>query len=212
MSRSCQRATSSRPAMQVAPQDPGQARQPLGRDRVALVGHGRRALLPGLEPLLDLAHLGALEVAQLRGDQLDAWPRPTRRRRGTRRGGRGRSPGWPGPGCSPRRRADVALRPPGRRWSRCPPRPTACRPRRPRGPSAAGSRSRSAWRPTAPPWPRTWSARRGCRGCARPWPCRGARSAAALSVRDQRVGRVEQQVGGVAQRPAPARCPPRRTR
>ncbi len=48
MSRSCHRATSSRPAAEVAAQHPGQAAQALGEDRVALVGHGRAALLARL--------------------------------------------------------------------------------------------------------------------------------------------------------------------
>ena len=40
-------------------------------DRVALVGHRARALLAGAERLLDLAHLGALEVADLGGEALE---------------------------------------------------------------------------------------------------------------------------------------------
>ena len=55
---------------------------------------------------------------------------------------------------------------------------------------------------TAPPSPRTWSARRGCRGCAPPWRCRGGASAVACSVADELRRAVEQQVGGVAERPA----------
>ena len=49
----------------VAAQQPGQPGDPLGQDRVALVGHRRRALLAGLERLLELADLGVLEVADL---------------------------------------------------------------------------------------------------------------------------------------------------
>ena len=49
----------------VAAQQPGETGDPLGQDRVALVGHRRRALLAGLERLLDLADLGVLEVADL---------------------------------------------------------------------------------------------------------------------------------------------------
>ncbi len=56
---------------EVAAQDPGQAGQAFARDRVALVGHGRAALLPGPERFRRLAHLGALEVADLGGELLD---------------------------------------------------------------------------------------------------------------------------------------------
>ena len=65
MSRSCQSATFSRPGLRVAAQHAGQARDPLGDDRVALVRHRARALLALAERLLDLAHLGALEVPDL---------------------------------------------------------------------------------------------------------------------------------------------------
>ena len=71
MSRSCQRATSSSPLDQVAAQHPGQAAEALGEDRVALVGHGRAALLARLERLLDLAHLAAGHEPDLSGDGLD---------------------------------------------------------------------------------------------------------------------------------------------
>ena len=56
---------------QVAPEHPGQAGQALAGDGVALVGHGRAALLPGPEGFGRLAHLGALEVADLGGHHLD---------------------------------------------------------------------------------------------------------------------------------------------
>ena len=49
--------------------EPGDA---LGGDRVALVRHRARALLAGAERLLDLAHLGALEVADLGREALEA--------------------------------------------------------------------------------------------------------------------------------------------
>ena len=76
MSRSCQSATSSRPADEVAAQHPGQAAQPLGQDRVALVGHGRAALLARLERLLDLADLAARPGAGSRWRSARWW-RPT---------------------------------------------------------------------------------------------------------------------------------------
>ena len=55
----------------VAAQQPGEAGDPLGEDRVALVGHRARALLAGAERLLDLADLGVLEVADLGREPLD---------------------------------------------------------------------------------------------------------------------------------------------
>ena len=58
--------------LRVAAQDAGEAADPLGADRVALVGHRRGALLAGGERLLDLAHLGALQVADLGGEALQA--------------------------------------------------------------------------------------------------------------------------------------------
>ena len=48
----------------------GLAGEVLGEDRVALVGHGRRPLLPLAEQLLRLQHLGPLQVADLHGDPL----------------------------------------------------------------------------------------------------------------------------------------------
>ena len=71
MSRSCHRATFSIRRLRVAAQDPGQAAEPLGEDRVALVGHRRGALLGGAERLLDLAHLGPLEVSDLGREALE---------------------------------------------------------------------------------------------------------------------------------------------
>ena len=70
MSRSCHSATSCRPACRLPRSTRDKTGDRLGRDRVALVGHRRRALLARLETLLHLAHLGALQVAQLDGDQL----------------------------------------------------------------------------------------------------------------------------------------------
>ena len=49
----------------VAAEQAGEAGDPLGQDRVALVGHRARALLAGLERLHDLADLGVLEVPDL---------------------------------------------------------------------------------------------------------------------------------------------------
>ena len=56
----------------VAAQHARQARDLLALDRVALVGHRRGALLAGAKGLLGLAHLGALEVADLGRQALQA--------------------------------------------------------------------------------------------------------------------------------------------
>ena len=71
MSRSCQSGWSSSAVCGVAAQQPGQPGDPLGQDRVALVGHRRRALLAGRERLLELADLGVLEVADLGREALE---------------------------------------------------------------------------------------------------------------------------------------------
>src|SRR5215217_1290562 len=55
----------------VAAQHPREAADALRGDRVALVGHGARALLAGAEGLLDLAHLRALEVTDLLREALE---------------------------------------------------------------------------------------------------------------------------------------------
>ena len=65
MSRSCQSGWFSKRRLGVAAQQPGEAGDPLGEDRVALVGHRRRALLAGPERLHDLADLRVLEVPDL---------------------------------------------------------------------------------------------------------------------------------------------------
>ena len=72
MSRSCHRATFSTPGLRVAAQHAGEAGDALGGDRVALVRHRARPLLARAERLLDLAHLRALQVADLGGEALEA--------------------------------------------------------------------------------------------------------------------------------------------
>ena len=59
------------PGLGVAAQQPGDSRDPLAGDRVALVRHRGRSLLARAERLLDLAHLGALEVPDLGGEALE---------------------------------------------------------------------------------------------------------------------------------------------
>ena len=60
------------PGLRVAAQDAGEAGDPLGGDRVALVRHRRGALLALAERLLDLADLGPLEVPDLGREALEA--------------------------------------------------------------------------------------------------------------------------------------------
>ena len=175
MSRSCHRATSSSPADEVAAQHAGLAGELLALDRVALVRHGRAALLAGGERLGRLADLGALQVADLGGDELEG--RADRRARvqvlgvavpGDHLGGRDRG--------QPEGGADRTPRRPGRCWSTCRRRPRACRRRsRPWPARAACGPGRPAGT-TGRAWRRTWSARRGCRGCGRPSGCRRTRS------------------------------------
>ena len=76
------------PGLGVAAQDPGEAGDPLGADRVALVRHRRGALLAGAERLLDLAHLGALQVADLGREALEPGAGDRDPRGAARRGGR----------------------------------------------------------------------------------------------------------------------------
>ncbi len=71
MSRSCQRTMFSSPTSGVGPDEAGQARDPLGADRILLVGHGRGPLLALGERLLELEDLGPLEVADLDGELFD---------------------------------------------------------------------------------------------------------------------------------------------
>src|SRR5207244_12116499 len=58
--------------LKICPQHARQAAELLAPPRVALVRHRARALLRALaERLLDLAHLGALEMADLESEALD---------------------------------------------------------------------------------------------------------------------------------------------
>ena len=71
MSRSCHSGWFSNAGLRVAAQQPGEPGDPLGQDRVALVGHRRAALLALPERLHDLADLGVLEVADLGREALE---------------------------------------------------------------------------------------------------------------------------------------------
>ena len=74
MSRSCQSAMFSSAASGVAAHEAREAAQVLGQDRVPLVRHRRGALLPAPERLERLAHLGALQMADLERDALARRP------------------------------------------------------------------------------------------------------------------------------------------
>ncbi|MNL34943.1 hypothetical protein D3C87_1569410 [compost metagenome] len=54
-----------------AAHEAGEAGEVFGQHRIALVRHGRRALLAGGEELLGLEHFGALQVADFDGHALD---------------------------------------------------------------------------------------------------------------------------------------------
>ncbi len=72
MSRSCHSATFSSAGVDGRADQPREPGQILGQDRVALVRHRRRALLPGREIFLGLAQFGALQMADLGRQPLDA--------------------------------------------------------------------------------------------------------------------------------------------
>ena len=156
--RGCPRRTRARPA------------EPLALHRVALVGHGRRPFWPALRNGSSASpHLGALQVADLGGERLDRGPHRRRRRRAYS-AWRSRASTWvAGTGVRPERARTRSPRRRGRRWSRCPPRPTACRRPWRRGPGEPLPVPVAPGGPTAPAWRPRWSARRGCRGCGPPW-------------------------------------------
>ena len=80
MSRSCQSATFSSAAMALARTQPGEAGDLLAADRVALVRHRRRALLPLAERLFDFADFGLLQPANLERELLERRRRDRQRR------------------------------------------------------------------------------------------------------------------------------------
>ncbi len=116
MSRSCQSGWSSSAVPGVAAQQPGQAGDPLGQDRIALVGHRLGALLAGRERLLELADLGVLEVADLGREPLERPAEDRRSPRAAPRGGRaGRSGVLTGSAWRPRA-ASTSASISGPRW------------------------------------------------------------------------------------------------
>ena len=196
MSRSCQRTTFSSPTERGRAHDAREPADPLGDLRVALVRHRRGALHALRERLLDLAHLGSREMADLGREPLE-------RRRGQRE--RGEQLGVAVARDHLRRErirlepeplagdpldlgveAGVASRPcrrAGRRGS------TRARARAGRGRGRARRPSRRASS-------RTSSARRGSRACARCRSCGGAPRPAHDRV-DRAVEPGEDQLAGV---------------
>ena len=71
MSRSCQRATSSRPGDEVAAQHPRQADEALGVIGLRLCGIADEPFWPAANGSSDLADLAPLQVADLGRDRLD---------------------------------------------------------------------------------------------------------------------------------------------
>ena len=97
------RATARRPAVRPAGCERTTRARPLivsAEIGLRLCGIADEPFWPGLKPSCTSRDLGALEVAQLDGDQLARRSRPTRTPTGTRRDGRGRSPGSPAPGAA----------------------------------------------------------------------------------------------------------------
>ena len=188
------------------------ARQPadaLAHDRVPLVRHRARALLPVGERLLHLADLGARQVADLgrRARPASRRRRPAPQR--TPRAGRAGSPGCDASaGCRPSRSQTscstcgstlrvgahhAADRADAHGLAR------TAQPRRGRDP--AGTR-------TPPACARTRSARRGRRGNARCRPCRGTRARDAARPRatvSSRRGARRRSPAAAARAPCPAR-------
>jgi len=163
MSRSCQRATSSRPAKD-SPQYAGQPQQNARRDRVALVRMAELPFCPGLNgSSASPSSLLAMWRTSVAINSIVA--RRPRRPTGTRRavpghhlGGRRRH--------QPEGRAHIVLDP-GSMLEYVPTAPdslpTATRSRALR----SLCRSRSAWRAHSENLARKSSARRACRGCGR---------------------------------------------
>ena len=137
MSRSCQSATFSSPTTAAARTTRARPRDPLGDLRVPLVRHRRRALHPGRERLLDLAHLGARQVADLGREAVERRRARARASRAARRAGRARSPASRAGPARARAARTRSARPPGRRPRTCRPCPRAGRRGSPRARAAS---------------------------------------------------------------------------
>ena len=168
-------------------------------DRVALVRHRARALLAGAERLLDLAHLGALEVADLGREALQPGAGQRDRAAAARRGGRAGRPAWrPARAARPRRVEHARL---------------VVRAERRVGADRARDRARGGLRERAlEPLgvavglereagelePEATSARRGRRACGRRTACPRARAPARRAPR--RSARAPARIGSPARR------------
>ena len=140
MSRSCHSAMFSSPTSASARSRRAMPRHPLGEDRIALVRHGARSLLPRAERLERLAHLGALEVPDLDRRSAPASRRGWRAPSAARRDGHGSRPGSVPDRRRGRARRGRGARPPRSRSRASRPRPRSSRPRSARAPAPAGSR------------------------------------------------------------------------
>ena len=188
MSRSCHSATSSSAACRLPRSTAREPAELLRLHRVPLVRHRARALLLALaERLLDLAHLGALQVPDLERERLDR--RAERRarvhhlgvavagehlRRGHRlaaRGARTRTARRTGSTFEYVPTAPDSL-------------PTAIDVARP---AQALPIPAHLHAPRARASRRTSSARRGCRACGRPSACRGTRAPGAAIAASSRA-------------------------
>ena len=135
MSRSCQSATFSSPTTRRAAHDAREPADALGDDRVPLVRHRRRALLPAAERLLHLGDLGAREMPDLERELVERRRDDRERGRGARRGGRaGGSASTSAPARARAARTRCA-RARGRSRRRCRRRRRACRRACPRAPA-----------------------------------------------------------------------------
>ena len=130
MSRSCHSGTFSNPTGRWRG-PPGPVRRSARCDRVLLVRHRRRALLARGERLRGLAHLGALQVADLGREPVERRAGDAIARAAAWRAGRGGSPASRRPRAPGRAPQGEVLDRGGRSWRRCRRRRTACRPRTP---------------------------------------------------------------------------------
>ena len=168
-----------------AADDAREAADALGDDRVPLVRHRRGALLALAERLLDLAHLGAREVADLERELVER-RRASRRARSERSACRSR---WricvdAGAGSSPRR-SQATRSTSGSIAAYVPTAPESLPTRIPSSARATRVRDRArARRPRRRASARTSSARRGRRACGR---CRASAGAPPRARRPRRA-------------------------
>ena len=127
MSRSCHSATFSSAACAVRTHHARQAADLLARDRVALVRHGRRALLLLAEIFFRLAHFGALQMANLGGDLVQCRGNDRQALQRKTHDDRAGSPATKPPPRSVPAAGKSSLRTPVRGVPHFPPLRTACR-------------------------------------------------------------------------------------